>query len=128
MSFFVDTKGASDPQPRRFQKPEVKLSASLDPGKEVSGYLPSNPMDAFNLLNRSSVTNRSKEIYESKCVLKDGEYQDNHSIKPKTVSRRVKKKQKKEEEEKSAGSGWYDMPATEVTPEIKEDLKVNCCN
>ena len=121
----IDTKGSSgDSEPQRFQRSMVKLSTSLDPGKEVTGYLPSNPLDAFNLLNKSSIGNRIKKVYESKCVLKEGEYQDNQSIQPRTISRRLKKKQKKEEEEKSAGSGWFNMPATEITPEIKEDLKV----
>lgn len=124
MSFIIDTKGSNNPKQDRFNSQLVKPSKSLDPGKDVSGYLPSNPLDAFNLLNRTSIGNKSREIYESKCVLKDGEYQTNHGVQPKTVSRRMKKKQREADEGKSAGHGWYDLPATEITPEIKEDLKV----
>lgn len=128
MAFVIDTKGSSgDSEAQQSQRSSVRLSTSLDPGREVTGYLPSNPLDAFNLLNRSSIGNRVKSVYESKCVFKDGEYLDNESIQPRTISRRLKKKLKKEEEEKSAGSGWFNMPVTEITPEIKEDLKVTGC-
>lgn len=121
----IDRKGSSgDSEGKQYQRCMDKLSTSLDPGREITGYLPSNPIHAFNLVNKSSIGNRVKSVYESKCVFKEGDYHDNRSIQPRTISRRFKKKLKKEEEEKSAGSGWFNMPATEITPEIKEDLKV----
>ncbi len=44
-------------------------------------------------------------------------------IKPK-VGRKTLKKAKKAEREKTKGDGWFGMPATEMTEEVKRDLEV----
>ena len=44
-------------------------------------------------------------------------------IKPK-LGKKASKKAKKLEREKTKGDAWYNMPATEVTDEIKRDLEV----
>ncbi|KAI9284549.1 Fcf2 pre-rRNA processing-domain-containing protein [Umbelopsis sp. AD052] len=36
----------------------------------------------------------------------------------------VSRKDKQKEKEATAGKGWFDMPKTEITPEIKRDLQV----
>jgi len=46
-----------------------------------------------------------------------------HEIKPK-LGKKALKKQKELERNKTKGDGWYGMPATEVTEEIKNDLEV----
>uniref|UniRef100_A0A7S4MJG8 Fcf2 pre-rRNA processing C-terminal domain-containing protein n=1 Tax=Vannella robusta TaxID=1487602 RepID=A0A7S4MJG8_9EUKA len=40
------------------------------------------------------------------------------------TSKTAKKKQKKEEAQKTAGPGWFNLPATSVTPELRKDLQV----
>merc|ERR1712137_281253 len=39
-------------------------------------------------------------------------------------SKRQKKKKQREERERTAGPGWFNLPATTVTPEIERDLQV----
>ncbi|KAI1280807.1 Deoxynucleotidyltransferase terminal-interacting protein 2 [Halotydeus destructor] len=49
---------------------------------------------------------------------------DDVKIAPYKISKRQRKKANKAEREKTAGSNWFNMPATEVTDEIKRDLSV----
>lgn len=46
-----------------------------------------------------------------------------HEIKPK-LGKKAMKKLKKEQRDKTKGDAWFNMPATEVTEEIKNDLEV----
>jgi hypothetical protein len=100
---------------------EKKLVSSLNPGKDLSGYIPSRPKDIQKLLNQNS---EADKIYQEKCVLiKDGFLTD-ESIAPKVESMRVQKKKRRLEREKTAGKEWYDLPAHEITPEVAKDIQL----
>jgi hypothetical protein len=56
------------------------------------------------------------------CTLYNENQADNYSIKP-LNHEFLQKKQRKIDSSSHAGKGWFNLPAPEITPELKQDLK-----
>lgn len=120
MSFVVDTNPSLDSQAVE-TKDEVKLASSLDPGKDLSGYIPKRAKDIQKLMNQHS---EADKIYQDKCVLHKEGFMTAETIAPKILGPRIAKRLRKLEREKTAGNNWYNLPAQEITPEIEADIKL----
>lgn len=61
------------------------------------------------------------EVMKKYCTLYN-DNQEKYSIKPMNHDF-LQQKQRKSEKEKTAGKAWFDLPAPELTPELRNDLK-----
>lgn len=84
--------------------------------KETGG----NPRNVEDLVARFC---KLDKITSQSNVLKPG-LEQQHSILPAAESNRRLKTQRKLEREKTKGEKWFNMPATEMTEELKNDLSV----
>lgn len=64
----------------------------------------------------------NKELMKRSVITSD--FEKRHSVPPVHVSKFTHKKQKKKTKEESAGPMWFNLPATQLTPEIEQDMKV----
>jgi hypothetical protein len=62
------------------------------------------------------------EVMKRYCTLYNENQEDNYSIKPMNYEF-LQKKQRKIDNSSNAGKGWFNLPAPEITPELKQDLK-----
>jgi hypothetical protein len=118
------TSSSDSPQPKKHvkrakDKPQVKLSSTLKPGINTEGYLNFKPEDIPRALNQMTLRAADKELVE-KAVIGPG-FEQTHVPKA-TGSRRQQRKLSRHEREKTAGKGWYNLPATEQSEETKRDL------
>ena len=124
--FVIDSKPSTEEEIKASQKAKFKPNQpklTLDPGKDVSGLLNfRNASDAISFMNKSA---SAEEVYGSKSVtVKPDFHQVDQTIRPMRLSKRVKKKLNKQKQEETAGDKWFGMPATELTEELKNDIKV----
>ena len=101
--------------------PSIKLVSSLDPGKELKGYLPTSSKDIKDFMNHDC---SAEKIYKDKCVLIRNGFMTDMTISSLEESKRAMKRLRKKEAAKTAGRDWYNLPAQEVTPEIEADVKL----
>ena len=66
--------------------------------------------------------NKVNEVMKKYCSLYTDNKDDKYSIKPLNFDF-IQKKEKKIENSNSAGKNWFNLPAPEMTPELKQDLK-----
>jgi len=52
------------------------------------------------------------------------EFEHLHAVPSTEVSKRKLQKHRREERSKTKGKNWFDLPATELTDEVKQDLEV----
>lgn len=64
----------------------------------------------------------NKQVMKRSVIKSD--FEKGHSVPPMHVSKFSHKKQKKRTREESAGPMWFNLPATQLTPEIEQDMKV----
>nr|XP_058958238.1 uncharacterized protein LOC131785366 [Pocillopora verrucosa] len=64
----------------------------------------------------------NRELLKRSVITSDFEKQQ--SIPPMHVSRYAQKKQRKKAREETAGPMWFNLPATQITPEIERDMKL----
>lgn len=63
------------------------------------------------------------QILKESETLKPG-FMNRRRVKPYAVSKKKAKAIRKRQREKTSGSGWYNMKAPEITPEVQRDLEV----
>ncbi|CAO3617054.1 unnamed protein product [Cunninghamella echinulata] len=97
-----------------------KLNAGVDPEEEL--YIKDNATKAAKLVSdavsiiepgnesSSSPVTKNKSLITLKKVQEE--------------SKPLSRKERQLEREKTAGKGWFDMPRTEITPELKRDLEI----
>lgn len=75
-------------------------------------------------LNRSFVelAFNDKELLKRSVITSD--FEKRHSVPPMHTSQYARRKQKKKAREETAGSMWFNLPATQLTPEIEQDMKI----
>lgn len=62
------------------------------------------------------------EVMKKYCTLYNDNQQEKFTIKPMNHEF-LQKKQRKSESSSNAGKNWFNLPAPEMTPELKQDLK-----
>ena len=102
---------------------KLELSSALDPKIE--------PKDLYFHLNREKTepvkahfrksAKEERQILKKSVIGPDFEQKESSS-KRETATQKMKRRRQKSEE--TAGPGWYNLPKTEVTDEIKQDLKL----
>ncbi|XP_073242946.1 uncharacterized protein [Porites lutea] len=65
---------------------------------------------------------KDKELMKRSVLTSD--FEKRHSVPPMHVSQQAIRKQKKKAREETAGPMWYNLPATQMTPEIEQDMKI----
>lgn len=80
------------------------------------------PEDAVNLSQMANEVSPLDKILE-KSVIKPG-FEQLESVPPFNASKKILKKQRKLEREKTKGKNWFNLPAPEMTDEVKHDLQV----
>ncbi|XP_011402671.2 PREDICTED: deoxynucleotidyltransferase terminal-interacting protein 2-like [Amphimedon queenslandica] len=102
----------------------LDLASRIDPGIDIGGERERGEKDRVLKKDKVSLemTKRQEEIMKKSVITSD--FEKKESAPPVLVSRYKLKKMRKVEREKSAGSNWFDMPAPEMTEELKNDLKV----
>ncbi|KAI9308052.1 Fcf2 pre-rRNA processing-domain-containing protein [Cunninghamella echinulata] len=98
-----------------------KLNAGVDPEEEL--YIKDNATEAAKLISDAvSIIEPGKESSSTSSTTK------NKSLitlkKVQEESKPLSRKERQLEREKTAGKGWFDMPRTEITPELKRDLEI----
>ncbi|XP_034952237.1 deoxynucleotidyltransferase terminal-interacting protein 2 [Chelonus insularis] len=78
--------------------------------------------DILNVDQISKEVNPLDELL-SKSAIKPG-FEQLESVPRYDVSRRIHQKIARKEREKTKGKKWFNLPATEMTPEIKHDLQI----
>lgn len=63
-----------------------------------------------------------EEVMKKYCTLYQNDKEDKFSIKPLNYEF-LQKKKRKIENSNTAGKNWFNLPAPEITPELKQDLK-----
>lgn len=59
-----------------------------------------------------------------KSIVLNSNFESLHAVPPINISDKKILKQRKAEKEKTRGKKWFDLPATEITEEVKHDLEV----
>lgn len=105
---------------------EIKLSSSLQPGRTFETYL-----NIYPHLKKDEPKNKLKELSLSKLEEMKSKnkraqpgFEKQYTLPPYFESRRKRRREGLKERDKTMGSKWFNMPATEVTEEIKNDLTV----
>lgn len=86
--------------------------------KKLEITLDSNFHEAIKAKSRPNID----EILK-KCVLTE-EFEKAHAVPDADTSKRLIQKKRKLEASKTKGSNWFNLPATEITEEVKRDLEV----
>ncbi|XP_044733083.1 deoxynucleotidyltransferase terminal-interacting protein 2 [Chrysoperla carnea] len=154
MSFFIDTGGNDDdiksvPLEKELPKEIADILSSVKNTVTVSkpiSKIKSNTLDNF-ANNLSTILNNKREktlnrydssivlsdtkqdtvvskVLEKSKVLSDPNFEILKSVPNYDISDKKLKKIKQIERSKTKGQKWFDLPATEVTDEIKRDLEV----
>lgn len=103
------------------------ISTSLQPCMKEKPYfsfkksLKSTPSSASRLM-AVSWGERDEDLMKKSVITPD--FEKRETAPPMYVSKYAKAKARKAAREKSAGRGWYEMQAPEVTSELKNDLKL----
>ncbi|XP_051509146.1 serine-rich adhesin for platelets-like [Myxocyprinus asiaticus] len=130
---FVDEEGDEDEDKDSkvlfsSKKPLTQLSSSIDTGlkmKELGGlYISfdgSKPKSLSNSLKMQKKQNNQDELLKKSVIVPDLEKKD--AVPPYKESKHAAKLKRKLEREKTAGDGWFNMKAPELTEELKNDLK-----
>ncbi|PFX28149.1 deoxynucleotidyltransferase terminal-interacting protein 2-like [Stylophora pistillata] len=63
-----------------------------------------------------------RELLKRSVITSD--FEKRQSIPPMHVSQYAQKKQRKKAREETAGPKWFNLPATQITPEIERDMKL----
>lgn len=143
MAFIIDTAGSGFPvvtqelvespansfvkavlQRCRESKQGIDLSLikplKLPPKKttKMEMTLDTNFHEAIAAKSRPNI----KEIMK-KCVLTE-EFEKAHAVPDADTSKRLIQKKRKLEASKTKGKDWFNLPATELTEEVKQDLEI----
>ena len=79
-------------------------------------------MAALTIKDLAAKFCRKDDPVMAKSVLTPG-FEQQHALGPYYKSKRITKEKKRKEKNKTKGEDWFNMPATELTDEIKADLK-----
>nr|CAG4641301.1 EOG090X0GO7 [Eulimnadia texana] len=128
------TSTSQDSQPRKQNK--KLLSSALNPGPNI------NPNDLYIDTKGGHVKAKSLNVQTEKdtiraitqeltkpdlllekSVLKPG-FEKLESVPPYEETKRKEKMMRQKEREKTKGDKWFNLPATELTEEVKRDLEV----
>ncbi|XP_054168556.1 deoxynucleotidyltransferase terminal-interacting protein 2-like [Oppia nitens] len=98
------------------------FGSGLDVQLKVLPYICNDqkPEDIMKTLNGMSLKTLETEL-SKKSVIKAG-FEQNYTVEPFRVSRRMKKKMNRQESGKTLGKKWFDMKVADVTEEVKNDL------
>ncbi|XP_062486521.1 deoxynucleotidyltransferase terminal-interacting protein 2 [Pezoporus occidentalis] len=110
------------------QNDVLHLSSSIDPGlniKKLGGLYIS--FDAENQKSKLGAIKQLKDKKKDQLLQKSvitPDFEKKDCVPPYRESLHQLKKQRRAEREKTTGDGWFGMKAPEITPELKNDLKV----
>ncbi|KAL9989551.1 hypothetical protein ACROYT_G004113 [Oculina patagonica] len=110
---------------RKLKEPS-QLSSELQVGMNTEDlYLKFDKTSfkpAITSRNFDDVAGNNKELMKRSVITSD--FEKRHSVPPMHVSQYANRKQKKKTKEESAGPMWFNLPATQITPEIEQDMKI----
>lgn len=125
--FVIDSNPASKEDMKLEKKLRYQCKSmsklTLDPGRDTSGLLKfEKPADAINFMGKSS---SAEAVYGAKSLTIQPDFNKvDQTTRPVKVSRRLKKKINRQKAAETAGDKWFNVPATEMTQEIKNDIKI----
>jgi hypothetical protein len=109
--------------PRPITKTKKRRATDLPPGLQPNltgtGPLVFEGLDSGK--DHTGIWNQDEELMKKSVLTSDFEQKPGAPIE---LSKFQKAKLRKLEKEKSAGSGWFHLPATPLTPELRNDLKL----
>jgi len=119
ISVTLDDKEISDRK-----KKLLTLSSELDPRVEPNELYFKLEMNGTAPTSRETEkSSREKEgTIMKKCVIGPDFEQKEHSCAHESNAQKMKKRKRKAKE--TAGNGWYNLPKTEMTDEVKRDIQV----
>ncbi|CAO3626026.1 unnamed protein product [Cunninghamella blakesleeana] len=112
----------------------LKLDEKMDPYKQTNFKLPKlnpgvNPEDELYI--KDNEKSAAKLGSDTVSVIESKSSSENNNNKALVTLQKVEgkvkypsRKERQLEREKTTGKGWFDMPRTEITPEIKRDLEI----
>lgn len=110
----------------KYSNKQIKLSSSLQPGKTFDTYLNIyphlNPDEQGNKLREMSLL-KLEEMKDKNKRAQPG-FEKQLTLPPYFESRGKRRREGLKERDKTKGARWFNMPATELTEEIKNDLAV----
>jgi len=107
----VRTLGSNDPS----------SSSTLGKRKKYSSYLVTDPLAAFDGIKSQSVKLSQHKDAMGKELFQGG-FEQKESVPTYLEGLRQAKKRRKQERSKTKGKEWFNLPATEITEERKNDL------
>jgi len=108
----------------KLAKDQTKLASELQPGLDSSDlYLKFDVVGSHSSKKQTCLGNSDdKEVMKKSIITADFEKRDTAPLMH--ISPRALKKQRKKAREETAGPKWYNLPATKITPELKQELKL----
>ena len=93
---------------------QVTLASKINVGTNTKGYFHGkSPMEIIKSIDESQLKEEESELQAKTTLYSDSQY---------LISKRQRKKQNKIEKAKTFGEKWFNLPATEMTEERKNDL------
>ncbi|XP_064649815.1 deoxynucleotidyltransferase terminal-interacting protein 2-like [Lineus longissimus] len=107
----------------------IELSSSLQPSAKTDVYINVNAYsdpqsNSFQNQKIKKLNPKSNEAEVLKKSVVSADFEKKDSIKAYEESRRQLKKQRQKERASTKGKNWFDLPATEMTEEMKNDLNI----
>ncbi|XP_072027175.1 deoxynucleotidyltransferase terminal-interacting protein 2-like [Amphiura filiformis] len=103
----------------------LELASEMDPGLDCGSYVSYDLSSTSSSRQQDSLEKILQKSRNDKLIQKSvitSDFEKKHDL-PK-VSYNQQKKLRKKFRTSKAGSGWYDMPAQEMTEELRNDLRI----